>query len=178
MGRKVRVWKLEVLRKGSLETWGLLAKDQTWGPEHQLHFHLVYSMPSRLFKSSGHSYLSLWDSVHLWPESLGEETGLWGPEGGTSKVLLWFLLLESPHHLVLIHAQYLKLQICPLGSQISLPSKALTRLQTLNLLFEPEVPQAHLCCPLFHHDLTPIPFLTDNTLEVSLQSLLFPYLHC
>jgi len=104
MGRKVRVWKLEVLRKGSLETWGLLVKDQMWGPEHQLHFRLVYSMPSPLFKSSGHSYLSLWDSVHLWPESLGEEMGLWGPEGGTWKVLLWFLLLESPHHLVLIHA--------------------------------------------------------------------------
>lgn len=93
------------------------------------------------------------------------------------KVLLWFLLLEPPHHLVLIHVQYLKLQICPLSSQISLPSKALTRLQTLNLLFEPEVLQAHLCCPLFHHDLTPLPFLTDNALEVSLQSLLLPYLH-
>lgn len=62
-----------------------MAKDQTWGPEHQLHFLLVYSMPLPAFKSSGHSYLSLGDFVHMWPESLGEKKGLWGPGGGAWK---------------------------------------------------------------------------------------------
>lgn len=107
-GDGIRVWKLEVLRNllGGRSELSALSTGWVCTSLVLCHFLFVESLATLVYPQGF--------CPHEWPESKGEKTSVLGARGWWD--LERILLLEFPPHLILIHGQHLKPQVCSPGS--------------------------------------------------------------